>query len=87
MFFLFELCGALLVMLFIVQAHLKGKRYKQQKAKAMAEKFDFEQYAPDIVQSKKDPKKLFCHYETLLPCSAIVFVKVKKGAFPVMKNG
>eukprot|EP00961_Rhodomonas_salina_P187944 2536624-Rhodomonas_salina.2 len=42
-------------------AHLNGKRYKKEKAKRAAEKYDFEKYAPDIVQSRKDPRKLFCH--------------------------
>lgn len=46
---------------FLKQAHLGGKRYKREKAKLAADKFDFEQFAPDIVQSKKDPRKLFCH--------------------------
>ncbi|EKX44393.1 hypothetical protein GUITHDRAFT_57834, partial [Guillardia theta CCMP2712] len=45
----------------IVEAHISGKKYRQAKAKQQADEFDWKQYEPNIVQSKKDPTKLFCH--------------------------
>jgi hypothetical protein len=45
----------------IWQAHLNGKRYKKAKLQEKVQAYDFSKYQPNIVQSKKDPSKLFCH--------------------------